>query len=133
MSIPARLSIVTLGVADLPASVEFYEALGWRTSPESNDDIAWFPLGSAALGLDLRGLLADDASVADSPPAFDGVTLAINFASVSEVDAAFRTAIAAGASVAKPAEPTDWGGYSGYFADPDGHLWELAYNPAMLP
>ncbi len=130
MTIPARISIITLGVRDLAASVRFYQALGWRRSSESNDDISWFVTADSALGLFPHDELAADAMVpAGEPGGFRGVTLAINLGSPAEVDAAMQAAVAAGASVVKPPQKVFWGGYSGYFADPDGHLWELAHNP----
>lgn len=131
MTIPARLSIVTLGVSDLARSIAFYEALGWQRSSASMEGIAWFGLVGSALGLFPRDELAADAAVPDTTPGFGGITLAINLESERQVDAAFRTAVAAGATVTKAAEHTDWGGYSGYIADPDGHPWELAFNPGF--
>ncbi|MER5636670.1 VOC family protein [Kitasatospora sp. NPDC002227] len=127
---PARLSIVTLGVSDLRASTAFYEALGWQRSAASNDSIVWFATSGPALGLFPTEELAADAGVPEAgEPSFRGVTLAVNLESTGAVDAAMETAVAAGATVVKPPVATDWGGYSGYFEDPDGHLWELAHNP----
>ncbi|AUG80187.1 glyoxalase [Kitasatospora sp. MMS16-BH015] len=127
---PARLSIVTLGVSDLAASTEFYEALGWRRSAASQDEIVWFATSGSALGLFPTEALAADAGVPEAgEPAFRGVTLAVNLESREGVDAALERAVAAGAVVVKPPAATEWGGYSGYFEDPDGHLWELAHNP----
>lgn len=125
--LPARISVITLGVTDLERSVRFYEALGWRRSARSIEgEIYWFATADSVLGLWSHDKLAADANVPnDGPPDFRGVTLAINFESDEEVDAAMRDAIAAGASVVKPPEQTDYGPYSGYFADPDGHVWEL--------
>jgi len=125
-----HLSIVTLGVADLPRSRAFYEALGWTAAAASNDRIAFFQLNGLALALHPREMLAADAGL---PPGeaqpFSGVTLAHNLAGPEAVDAAMAEAEAAGGRVVKPAAPTGWGGYSGYVADPDGHLWEIAHNP----
>jgi uncharacterized protein len=128
--LPARAHIVTLGVADLAASRAFYERLGWPVSPASNENIVWFSLDGTKLGLFPADALAADAGVpAENKPGFRGVTLAINLGSREEVDAAFAHALKAGASEVKQPTEAEWGGYSGYFADPDGHLWELAHNP----
>ncbi|MFJ4092671.1 VOC family protein [Kitasatospora sp. NPDC089913] len=127
---PARLSIVTLGVADLERSARFYEALGWHRSAASSPEIVWFRTADSVLGLFPHEELAADAGVPSAgEPAFRGVTLAVNLESPALVDAALATAVEAGAVVVKPPAPTGWGGYSGYFEDPDGHLWELAHNP----
>lgn len=127
---PARISIVTLGVSDLDRSARFYEGLGWRRSTASSPEIVWFRTADSALGLFPTDELAADAGIpAAGEPSFRGVTLAVNLESPARVDAAMRTAVEAGAVVVKPPVPTSWGGYSGYFEDPDGHLWELAHNP----
>ncbi|GAA1136162.1 hypothetical protein F4556_001870 [Kitasatospora gansuensis] len=127
---PARISIVTLGVTDLAASTAFYQALGWSRSAASNDNIVWFRTADSALGLFPTEELAADAGVpAIGEPSFRGVTLAVNLESPEQVDAALAVAVEAGATVVKPPAATDWGGYSGYFEDLDGHLWELAHNP----
>lgn len=125
-----RINIVTLGVTDLSASRAFYrDGLGWPEA-SGNDNIAFFQLGPIVLGLYPRGMLAEDAEVEDDGPhGFTGVTLAHNCRNEDEVDAVLGHAKAAGATIAKPAQKVFWGGYSGYFADPDGHLWEVAYNP----
>jgi uncharacterized protein len=134
MGIPNVLSIVTLGVADVAAAQEFYQRLGWRRADSSMTEIVWFDLGGAWLGLFGTDDLAADAGLAPAgPPAnFRGVTLALNVASEKVVDEGLQAAVAAGGSLVKPGTRADWGGYSGYFADPDGHLWELAWNP-MFP
>ena len=124
-----RLTLITLGVADLGRSRRFYERLGWKASPASVGDIVFFQLNGIALALYPRVELAGDATVADSKPGFAGVTLAWNGRSKAEVDRAFASALAAGARAVKKPHDAFWGGYSGYFADPDGHLWELAWNP----
>ena len=124
-----RVSLVTLGVADLPRARAFYEALGFAASSASQSEIAFFQLGGLALALFPRAALAADADVANSPAGFSGVTLAHNCRSPAEVDATLAHAVACGAKLQKPAHKTFWGGYSGYFADPDGHLWEVAHNP----
>ncbi|MFF7634408.1 VOC family protein [Kitasatospora sp. NPDC008050] len=130
--VPARISIITLGVADLAAATAFYQALGWRLSTASTPEIAWFRTADSALGLFPAEQLAADAGIpAGGEPAFRGVTLAINLESPQAVDDAFAVAVTAGAGVVKPPAATSWGGYSGYFDDPDGHLWELAHNPSF--
>ena len=124
-----RISIVTLGVADLEASRRFYRdglGLPLRAGPDS---IAFFETGGTWLGLYPRELLAEDAQVAAAGSGFRGVTLAHNVRSKAEVDATIEQAVAAGATLQKQATDAEWGGYSGYFADPDGHLWEVAWNP----
>ena len=125
-----RVTIVTLGVASVPAARRFYEALGWTASSASQgDDVAFFQMNGMALSLFGRRALAEDAAIADSQPGFSGVTLAQNLDSPASVDAAFARALSAGATLLKRPETAFWGGYSGYFADPDGHIWELAHNP----
>lgn len=129
-SLPARINLVTLGVADLQQSSAFYERLGWRRKARALEaDVRFFALDNIVLGLFSRASLAADAGVRDSPAGFGGVTLAINLPSEAEVDRAFRLALDCGARAVKPPVAAEWGGYSGYFADPDNHLWELAYNP----
>ena len=130
MSIPARLGIVTLGVADLPRSVGFYQALGWERCTSSSEAIAWFRTADTHIGLFAWHELAEDARLPAEPRAsFGGITLAINVESPEAVGEALEAAVAAGATLLKPAIATDWGGTSGYFADPDGHPWEVAHNP----
>jgi uncharacterized protein len=132
--IPPRINIVTLGVRDLAASTRFYETLGWVNSPASQEGkISFFALDNVVFGLFPRDQLADDAGVPDAGDgrAFRGVTLAINANSEVEVDAFLKSAIDAGAQLVKPGQKVFWGGYSGYFADPDRHLWEVAFNPFM--
>lgn len=129
MVVPAHLSLVTLGVRDLARSVAFYEALGWQQSGASEGAIAFFSLGGTNLALYGVEALADDALQPPAAGGFRGVTLAINALSVAGVDRMLASFVAAGAVVVKPPQTADWGGYSGYVADPDGHLWELAYNP----
>jgi uncharacterized protein len=130
MSAPTpRLSIVTLGVRDMARARAFYEALGWVASSASNDNVTFFHSKTALLSLYGRAALAEDATLEDTPVGFSGVTLAWNCASDSETDAAFAAALAAGAKAVKAPHKVFWGGYSGYFADPDGHLWEVAHNP----
>ena len=126
-----RFSLVTLGVADIAASRAFYERLGWRASPPSNEHVTFFQMGGMILGLYGRAALAADAGVPAEGSGFRGVSLAYNARDKAGVDAALETARKAGAAIVKPAEEVFWGGYSGYFADPDGHLWEVAWNPGF--
>ena len=129
MSFDRRISIVTLGVADVARATAFYEKLGWTRSPASQDSVTFIKLKGTVLGLYSRKGLAEDAGVDDSAPGFSGTALAHNLASEGEVDAAYAFALSCGATPVKQPEKVFWGGYSGYFADPDGHLWELAHNP----
>ncbi|WP_152039636.1 VOC family protein [Salinigranum salinum] len=122
-----RISLVTLGVADVDRAVAFYRALGFPV--ERWGDAAFFELDGAWLSVFPREALAADAGVDPSPARFDGVTLAHNVASPEDVDAVLDELVAAGGDLTQPARETDWGGYSGYVADPDGHLWEVAWNP----
>jgi catechol 2,3-dioxygenase-like lactoylglutathione lyase family enzyme len=132
MPIPARLSIVTLGVDNVARSVDFYLALGWERCDSSMDEIAWFRLTGSYLGVFGRDELAADAALPSGPSApFGGITLAINVETEQAVTDALDAAVAAGGSLLKPAERAEWGGVSGYFADPDGHPWEVAFNPGF--
>ena len=124
-----RITLITLGVADVARSRAFYEALGWRVSPASNAEVAFFQANGLALALWGRAALAADAEVEDRPSGFSGVALAHNLRSEEEVDALFAEAVRAGAQAVKIPRKTVWGGYAGYFADPDWHLWEIAHNP----
>jgi uncharacterized protein len=125
-----RLSVVTLGVADVGRARAFYEALGW--SGESPDDeVVFFQAGCMILALWGRDKLAVDSAVADSG-GWGGVTLAHNVGSPGEVDAVLAAARAAGATIGRPGAVTFWGGYSGIFVDPDGHPWEVAHNPGWV-
>ncbi len=124
-----RLSLITLGVSDLAASRRFYESLGWTASTASQGDIVFFQMNGLALALYPRDALAADAQVENAPGSFSGVTLAHNLFSEKEVDRVFGAAVKAGARQLKPPRKAFWGGYSSYFADPDGHVWEIAYNP----
>ena len=126
-----RISLITLGVADLPRSIAFYEALGWRRSVEQAEGVAFFQVGGAAFGLYPRNALARDAGVPPEGSGFKGVALAYNTRTRDEVDDVLAEAAAAGGTLVKPAEEAFWGGYSGYFADPDGFLWEVAWNPGF--
>ncbi|HEX2553860.1 MAG TPA: VOC family protein [Microvirga sp.] len=124
-----RLNLVTLGVADLARARAFYEAWGWTASSASQPEVAFFQANGLALALFGRAALAADAHVEDTSPGFSGVALAYNCRSRTEADEVFARAIAVGARSLKPPQDAPWGGYSGYFADPDGHLWEVAWNP----
>lgn len=126
-----RVSLVTLGVADVARARRFYETLGWKASSASQNDVVFFQLGSIALGLYGRTALAKDANLVDSPSGFSGVTLAQNMRSEEAVDQLLNEASRAGARILKPAQRVFWGGYSGYFADLDGHIWEVAFNPGF--
>jgi predicted lactoylglutathione lyase len=131
--VPANLVIVTLGVADLGRSIAFYAGLGWEQRGTAEQGIVWFRTSGPWVGLFPAERLAEDAGVEDAPlPPFRGVTLAVNLPSEREVDEAFRAAAGVGARVVKEPVRAEWGGYSGYVADPDGHLWELCFNP-MFP
>ena len=124
-----RISIVTLGVSDIERSVRFYrDGLGLPTD-YSSGNVALFQTAGTWLGFYPREALAEDATVPSEGHSFTGVTLAHNVRSQPEVDAVLAEAHAAGATIVKPAQDLFWGGYSGYFADPDGHLWEVAWNP----
>jgi catechol 2,3-dioxygenase-like lactoylglutathione lyase family enzyme len=125
------LSLVTIGVTDLKRSVSFYEARGFRRKAKGNDGVAFFEAGACTLALFPAGELAKDANIAspEIPGNFRGVSLAWNCKSQADVDAAFKRAAGAGAVVIKSPEKVFWGGYSGYFTDLDGHLWEIAHNP----
>lgn len=129
--VPARISLVTLGVADVGRATEFYRALGWPLSAASVPGVvSFFDTAGGRLAVWGVGDLAADAGLpATEQHGFRGTSLAINLGSRAEVDTAFAAAEAAGATILKPAQATEWGGYSGYFADPDGHLWEIAHNP----
>jgi predicted lactoylglutathione lyase len=133
MSAPeAILSLVTLGVSDLKRSIAFYAALGFRRKATKADGVGFFQAGAMSFAVWPAGELAKDANVATAEtPGFRGVALAWNCRSEGEVDAAIERARGAGAAVPKPAQKTVWGGYAGYFADPDGHLWEVAHNPGF--
>jgi uncharacterized protein len=123
-----RVSLVTLGVADLERSRRFYEALGWRTNAEPGADVVFFQAAGSVLALWSRAALAEDSGTEDSG-GWGGVTLAYNTRSPDEVGAVMAEAEGAGATIARGAGPTFWGGYSGVFLDPDGHPWEVAHNP----
>jgi catechol 2,3-dioxygenase-like lactoylglutathione lyase family enzyme len=125
-----RLTVVTLGVRDLVRSRTFYcEGLGFPASSISNANIIFLNAGSIVLALYPRKLLADDASLPSEGSGFGGITLSHNVTAKADVDATLAAASRAGAIILKRAQEVFWGGYSGYFADPDGHPWEVAHNP----
>lgn len=131
-AVPARVNLITLGVTDRAASRHFYEKLGWQPKARAFEDaITFLALDNLVLALWDRAQLAVDAGLPPTPPGFGGFTLAINVADEQAVDVALEAAVAAGGRVLKPGARADWGGYSGYFADPDGHPWEVAFNPFM--
>jgi len=121
-----RVSLITLGVADLKRAYAFYEALGWSAS--WNEDIVFFQAGGQVVALWSREELAKDSGAEDRG-GWGGITLAHNVRSPAEVDAVIDEARAAGARIVREGAETFWGGYSGAFADPDGHVWEIAHNP----
>ena len=124
-----RLTMITLGVSDMAASRAFYERLGFRASSASNPNVTFFHTGGTILGLFGHSALAEDAGVADSAPSFRGVSISHNVGSEDEVDAVFAHALKCGARATQEPHKVFWGGYCGYFSDPDGHLWEIAFNP----
>jgi catechol 2,3-dioxygenase-like lactoylglutathione lyase family enzyme len=125
-----RISIITLGTMDMERSVAFYrDGLGWKTDYTPADGIAFFKLSGTWMGIYPWDALAEDANLPSHEIRFGGITLAHNVGSKEEVDAVFKEAIDAGAAELKAPEDAFWGGYSGYFADPDGHPWEVAWNP----
>ena len=125
---PQRVTLITLGVADLAAARAFYARLGW-TEHGANEGVAFYQMAGQVLALFGKGDLAADQGRPGATLGTGAITLAQNFASESEVDAAFAAALAAGATALKAPEKVFWGGYSGYWADPDGHVWEVAMNP----
>lgn len=128
--IKPRINLITLGVADMPRSRNFYEALGFEASSAGNDSVTFFDANGIVLSLYGHEALAEDARLAPDPPQqFRGVALAWNAGSEAEVDTIIAHAVSCGATLVKKARKVFWGGYSGYFSDPDGHLWEVAYNP----
>jgi catechol 2,3-dioxygenase-like lactoylglutathione lyase family enzyme len=125
-----KLSIITLGVRDLEQSLKFYrDGLGWRLSSASQGDVAFLPMGGVVFALYPREKLAEDALIDPEGTGFPGFTLAYNTKSKAEVDEVLKTAERLGAKITKQAQDVFWGGYHGYFADPDGYLWEIAWNP----
>lgn len=124
-----RVSLITLGVADMGRARAFYEKLGFKASSVGGGEVVFFQAGPMALCVFPRESLACDAKLAAEGSGFGGIALAHNVRTKDGVDATIAEAERAGARVVKPAEDAPWGGRSGYFADPDGHLWEVAWNP----
>ena len=132
MTVPARISLVTLGVDDLARATTFYEALGWRRSSASNDEVSFFATADGVLALYPFPALAADAGLPPGPlPPPGRATLAINVGSEEDVDRALAEVVAAGGTVAVAASRAPWGGYLGWFSDPDGNLWEVTHNPGF--
>ena len=128
-----HLHLVTLGVNDFKKSVDFYtNILGWKPAGASNDDVAFFQAGGVVLGLYSREKLAEDAMVSPEGNGFSGVTLAYNAQGEAEVDAIISDLRSKDVKIVKEPQKVFWGGYNSYFADPDGYLWEVAYNPFFL-
>jgi predicted lactoylglutathione lyase len=125
---PQRVTLITLGVDDLERSKAFYAALGWVPA-QVQEGVVFYQMNGMALGLFGRAALAADQGRPDAALGTGAMTLAQNFTTREEVDAAFAAALAAGAAPLKAPEAVFWGGYSGYYADPDGHVWEVAMNP----
>jgi catechol 2,3-dioxygenase-like lactoylglutathione lyase family enzyme len=126
-----RVSLITLGVGDLERSRKFYERLGWRRSMAKAEGVVFFQAGGMAVALFPRAELAKDANLPPEGSGFNGISLAYNARNRAEVKSVLENAVAAGAKLLKPAEEASWGGYSGYFSDPDGVLWEVAWNPSF--
>jgi catechol 2,3-dioxygenase-like lactoylglutathione lyase family enzyme len=125
-----KLHLITLGVEDFQKSLDFYEkGLGWKKSDKSMDGLALFPLGGIVLALHPRQELADDTTLMYQPSTFSGLTISHNAKSAKEVDEILDKVAKLGATIVKPAQKVYWGGYSGYFKDLDGYLFEVAYNP----
>jgi len=123
------ISFVTLGVSDLDRSRQFYKTLGWQESSGSQENVAFFQVGNIAFALFGREFLAEDATVSSVGSGFPGFSLAHNVASELEVDATLQEVVAAGGRLLRAGEKASWGGFRGYFADPDGFLWEVCFNP----
>ncbi len=127
---PAHISLITLGVADIAKATSFYERFGFvRSKSASADSVSFLQAGPVVLALWGRDAQRDDAQAAELWTGNGGIVVAQNLASEDAVDVAMARAEAAGARILKPAAKTFWGGYNGYFADPDGHVWEVAFNP----
>jgi predicted lactoylglutathione lyase len=124
-----RVSVITLGVANLERSREFYERLGWQRSMAKAEGVVFFQAGGMALALFPRHELAKDANIAPDGNGFTGISIAYNARNREDVNSVLKDAEDAGARLLKPAQEASWGGYSGYFSDPDGFLWEVAWNP----
>ncbi len=125
---PQRVTLITLGVDDLDRAKTFYANLGWQPA-QVQEGVVFYQMNGAVLGLFGRDALAKDQGRPGADLGTGAMTLAQNFSTEAEVDDAYKTALKAGATGLKPPEKVFWGGYSGYFSDPDGHVWELAMNP----
>ncbi len=125
-----RVTLITFGVADVARARAFYERIGWKASSESNPQVVFFQAGSTVFGLFAQDMLSEESGVAGTPRP-GGVSLACNMRSREEVDATLAEVEAAGATITRPASETAWGGYVGYFTDPDGHPWEVTYAPML--
>ena len=126
-----RISLITLGVHDLQRSLAFFERLGWRRSVKAAEGVAFFQCGGIVVSLFPLTDLAKDTGVTTERSGFGGFAIAYNTRSREDVDATLAEAAAAGAEIVKPAQNAFWGGYSGYFRDLDGHVWEVAWNPGF--
>jgi uncharacterized protein len=126
-----RATLITLGVSDVERATRFYETLGMKRGVKAAKDVAFFEAGGVVLAVWGRADLAKDAGVENSKPGFSGVALAFNVADEPSVDAVLQAAAKAGGKILKLGGRAFWGGYTGYFADPDGHLWEVAHNPGF--
>lgn len=125
-----KLNLITLGVKDFSKAVEFYETgLGWKKSAASMDNLALFPLGGIALALHPLNELEEDTTIKCEASIFSGLTISYNAKSENEVDAIMEKVKRLGATIIKPGQKVYWGGYRGYFKDPDGYLFEVAFNP----
>lgn len=124
------VSLITLGVKDMKTARSFYEKLGWVATNSSNEFVTFFQMNGYALGLYGQEMLSKDIGLT-TKPAPGGITLAMNVESPQEVDEAMEFVLSCGATISTPASKTDWGGYVGYFADPDGHIWEITYAPGI--
>src|SRR5262245_40401813 len=131
MAPPLRVSLITLGVTDVARAAKFYEALGMKRGLRAADGVAFFEAGGVVLSLFGRADLAKDAMLEDSKPRFSGFALAYNVQTAAAVEEILAAAAAAGGKLIKAAQRAFWGGYTGYFTDPDGHLWEVAHNPGF--
>lgn len=123
------ISLITLGVEDLPRSRAFYESLGFRAAGPAEETVCFLQLSNLVLSLYLRSMLAEDIGVQPEGSGFSGITLAHNVPQKTDVAAVLAEAQKAGGRIVKPAHEASWGGCIGFFADPDGHLWEVAWNP----